>query len=73
MKNSKFIGTKVKVYCGEESPWNFDTEKEYAIAYDDFNWFHVVDEHGVPLCLSENQNSVYAPGVEWCVKVEIVK
>lgn len=73
MKDSKFIGRKVKVYCGEESPWNFDPEKEYVIEYDAFNWLHIVDDNWLPLCLSENQNSVYAPGAEWCVKVEIVK
>lgn len=78
MNYQKFVGKKAKIkmlHYGISSAWRFDEDREYEILMDIQNHLHIPDNRGLPLCLcvTDDKNRVYAPGVEHVYSIEVMK
>ena len=78
MSRLNFTGKKVKVKSSGKcmlSVWRFDEDREYEILMDRQNDLHISDNRGLPICLcvTDDKNRVYAPGVEHVYSIEVMK
>lgn len=78
MSRLNFAGKKVKVKSSGKcmlSVWHFDEDREYEILMDRQNDLHILDNRGLALCLciTEDGDQLYAPGVESIYSIEVMK
>ncbi|AIX12324.1 hypothetical protein ACQ45_gp55 [Citrobacter phage Stevie] len=78
MSRLNFAGKKVKVKSSGKcmlSVWRFDEDREYEILMDRQNDLHISDNRGLALCLciTEDGDRLYAPGVESIYSIEVMK